>query len=108
MKMNLTVLNVAYPFAPIGPDAVGGAEQILSQLDAALVRGGHRSIALACEGSVASGILTSIPRPAGPLDDVARQKTFSQYRAALETILRDHRVDVVHLHGVDFYEYLPP
>src|SRR4051794_32918827 len=29
----VTVLSVAYPFAPVGPDAVGGAEQILSELD---------------------------------------------------------------------------
>ena len=31
--MPLTVLNVAYPFAPVGLDAVGGAEQILALLD---------------------------------------------------------------------------
>ena len=35
--MSMTVLNVAYPLAPVGPDAVGGAEQVLSALDAALV-----------------------------------------------------------------------
>lgn len=35
--MSLTVLSTAYPFAPVGPDAVGGAEQMLAQLDAALV-----------------------------------------------------------------------
>ncbi|TIU34927.1 MAG: glycosyltransferase family 4 protein, partial [Mesorhizobium sp.] len=35
--MTLTVLNVAYPLAPVGPDAVGGAEQVLSALDRALV-----------------------------------------------------------------------
>ena len=49
--MSLTVLNVAYPLAPVGPDAVGGAEQVLSHLDAALTRVGHRSIVVACEGA---------------------------------------------------------
>lgn len=43
--MTLRVLNVGYPFAPVGPDAVGGAEQVLADLDAALVAAGHRSIA---------------------------------------------------------------
>ena len=37
--MTLTVLSVAYPLAPVGPDAVGGAEQILRAIDRALVRG---------------------------------------------------------------------
>ena len=29
--MTLTVLSVAYPLAPVGQDAVGGAEQMLSE-----------------------------------------------------------------------------
>ena len=33
--MSLTVLSVAYPLAPVGPDAAGGAEQILHRLDEA-------------------------------------------------------------------------
>ena len=55
--MPLRILNVAYPLAPIGPDAVGGAEQVLTMLDAALVRAGHESLVLACDGSRASGEL---------------------------------------------------
>ena len=39
--MKFRVLSVAFPFAPVGHDAVGGAEQVLAQLDAALVRAGH-------------------------------------------------------------------
>ena len=41
--MKLSVVNVAYPLAPVGPDAVGGAEQILTSLDRALVESGQRS-----------------------------------------------------------------
>ena len=44
--MPLTVLSVGYALAPVGPDAVGGAEQILSALDRALVTAGHRSIVI--------------------------------------------------------------
>src|SRR3954447_19417870 len=46
-RMSLTVLSVAYPLAPVSQDAVGGAEQMLSHLDHALVRAGHRSIVVA-------------------------------------------------------------
>ena len=39
----LTVASVAYPFAPVSPDPVGGAEMVLAQLDRALTEAGHRS-----------------------------------------------------------------
>ena len=39
--MSLTVLSVAYPLAPVGADATGGAEQVLSLLDGGLVRLGR-------------------------------------------------------------------
>jgi len=39
----LKVLNVAFPLAPVGGNAVGGAEQVLSMLDRALVDRGHES-----------------------------------------------------------------
>ncbi|HWI57516.1 MAG TPA: glycosyltransferase [Bacillota bacterium] len=61
------MLDVAYPLAPVGPDAVGGAEQVLTRLDAALTRTGHRSLvameALACGTPV-------IAFPFGALRDI--------------------------------------
>jgi glycosyltransferase involved in cell wall biosynthesis len=103
----LRILSVAYPFAPVGPDAVGGAEQILSALDAALVAAGHRSIVVACEGSVVTGTLLSVPLPAkGDIDDEARRTGHAAVRRAIETAGR--AADLVHLHGVDFHAYLPP
>lgn len=57
----LTVLNVAYPLAPVGPDAVGGAEQVLSAVEKAVAEAGHRSLVLACEGSSTSGRLFAFP-----------------------------------------------
>src|SRR5512135_3031153 len=105
--MPLIVLNVAYPLAPVGPDAVGGAEQVVSQLDAALVKAGHESIVVACEGSRTEGILVSVPRQPGPLNKAAREKAWQHYRAVLDSILDRWTVTVVHMHGVDFFEYLP-
>jgi glycosyltransferase involved in cell wall biosynthesis len=105
--MRLTVLSVAFPFAPVGPDAVGGAEQILSHLDRALVRAGHRSIVVACAGSVTAGALVAVPRAAGAITEAARRLARRRHGAAIERALRRWPVDLVHMHGLDFCEYLP-
>ena len=106
--MSLTVLSVAYPFAPVGRDAVGGAEQILSVLDHALVRAGHESIVVACEGSATQGGLVATPRTAGAITDAERAQTHRRHRAAIEGALRRWPIDLVHMHGIDFHAYLPP
>ena len=61
--MPLTVLSVGYSLAPVGPDAVGGAEQVLSALDRALVEAGHHSIVVGNLGSQVAGTLV----PTGPV-----------------------------------------
>ncbi|MCC2664445.1 MAG: glycosyltransferase, partial [Geminicoccaceae bacterium] len=106
--MKLSVLNVAYPFAPVGPDAVGGAEQILTSLDRALVESGQRSIVVACEGSEVAGTLLPTPRIRGEITEDARRRAHQRHRAAIEQELRRWRVDLVHMHGLDFHAYLPP
>jgi glycosyltransferase involved in cell wall biosynthesis len=106
--VTLTVLSVAYPFAPAGADAVGGAEQVLGQLDAALVEAGHRSIVVAPEGSRVRGTLVATPVPPGPLTDAQRRPAWEAHRRAIERVLATRRIDVVHMHGVDFHAYLPP
>jgi len=106
--MRLTVLNVAYPLAPVGPDAVGGAEQVLTQLDYALVQAGHNSLVIACEGSKTAGTLIPTPRSNGKLTAQSRQTAQERHRAAIEQALRDHPVDLIHMHGIDFDGYLPP
>lgn len=102
------MLNVAYPFAPIGPDAVGGAEQIVTQLDAALAHDGHESIVMACEGSVTNGILLATRKPSGILSEAERRSIHEQYRYTMDKFLEKWPIDLIHMHGVDFYEYLPP
>ena len=104
----LTVLNVAYPLALAGRNAVGGAEQILSRLDQALVQAGHRSLVVAAEGSEVEGIHLSTPRQRGPLNDSARRNAWEHHRTRINRALDDWPVDVVHLHGIDFLRYLPP
>jgi glycosyltransferase involved in cell wall biosynthesis len=106
--VTLTVVNVAYPFAPVGPDAVGGAEQILTELDAALVGAGHRSIVIASEGSASAGELVATRSATGAIDEEHRERTWAEHRDHLVRVLDRGDVDVVHFHGVDFTRYLPP
>ena len=107
--MHLKVLSIAFPFAPVSPQAVGGAEQVLSSLDQELCAAGHTSLVLACEGSAVSGTLFPFPLPSGEIfergSDVACRR---RVQAVLDHILATHRVDVIHLHGLDFASYTIP
>ncbi|MGG5807704.1 glycosyltransferase [Falsiroseomonas sp. CW058] len=105
--MSLTIIQVAFPFAPVGPDAVGGAEQVLTRLDEALTRMGHRCITVACEGSRTAGELIATPLPAGTIDDDARARTQAAHRRGLDLALR-RGAGLVHMHGIDFHACLPP
>ena len=104
----LTVASVAYALAPVGPDAVGGAEQVLSAMDRALVARGHRSIVVAMAGSAAAGELETYPPPVEPIDDAVTQVQRARVGAALRRVLARGAVDVVHMHGLDFHACLPP
>jgi glycosyltransferase involved in cell wall biosynthesis len=106
--MELTVLSVAFPFAPVGRDAVGGAEQILGTLDEALVARGHRSIVIACEGSKTAGELIPVRIPSGRLDGGRRKLVTGQVQEAIDGVVRFHHIDIVHMHGFDFFEYTVP
>jgi hypothetical protein len=106
--VTLTILSVAYPLAPVGPDAVGGAEQVLTQLDRALVDAGHRSIVVAQEGSQTAGTLISVAAERGTLDVAAKERAWVRHREAIAAVLQRWPVDLVHLHGIDFHAYLPP
>lgn len=103
----LTVLSVAYPFAPVSLDSTGGAEQILAIIDDELVSRGQRSIVIACEGSKIRGKLIEAPRPLGKLDERYREALHARYRQIIDKAIRAHAPDVVHLHGIDAAAYLP-
>jgi glycosyltransferase involved in cell wall biosynthesis len=106
--VTLTILSVAYPLAPVSPDAAGGAEQVLSLLDRAIVAAGHRSIVVAQEGSCTAGTLVPVAAPAGELDDIAKAKVQAATRAAIASATARFTPDIIHLHGIDFPSYLPP
>jgi glycosyltransferase involved in cell wall biosynthesis len=106
--MRLTVLNVAYVFAPAGPDTAGGAEQVLSVLDRALVSAGHQSLVIACAGSQTEGTLLATPPLPEKFTQDLRRRAQQLHRHRIEQALQRWPIDVVHCHGHDFAEYLPP
>ncbi|MFP3940015.1 MAG: glycosyltransferase family 4 protein [Thermoanaerobaculia bacterium] len=104
----MRVLSVAFPFAPVGPDAAGGAEQVLSTLDRALVAAGHRSVVIAQEGSRTAGELVPVPASRGTLDEALLRRIRTAVRCLVEGRLHEESFDLVHYHGLDFTEYLAP
>ena len=104
--MPLTVLNIGYSLAPVGPDVPGGAEQVLSALDRALVAAGHRSIVVAPEGSDIAGTLVATASVPVSITDQARQVMQQRQRAAIAEALAHWPVDLIHMHGLDFAEHL--
>src|SRR3954465_4025839 len=104
---SLTVLSVAYPFNRVGRDAVGGSEQIVAALDSALTKAGHRSIVVAVEGSTVTGKLIPTPTSNGLLNGEAPPFGQHQNRAAIAGALKTDSVDLIHMHSLDFYRYLP-
>ena len=106
--MTLTILSVAYPLAPVSQDAVGGAEQMLSHLDHALVRAGHRSLVVACDGSRTEGTLIPVPWASGGFDGEVQAAMHDRFGAAVADAVGRWDVDLVHMHGVDFFHCLPP
>ena len=106
-KMSYTILSVAYPLTQVGEDAAGGSEQILTLLDRALTRAGHRSLVLAAEGSVVDGNLIPSPRARGKIDEGERQWARQVHKQLIKDTLAAHPVDMIHMHSLDFHRYLP-
>ncbi len=105
--MCLTVLSVSYSLAIVSENTAGGAEHVLATLDEALIRRGHRSLVLAPEGSRCRGLLVPVQIPFHTLDENAKREAHRRFKQILDRTLARYRIDVVHMHGLDFFEYLP-
>ncbi|HJU07442.1 MAG TPA: glycosyltransferase [Rhodanobacteraceae bacterium] len=106
--MKLTVLNVPFPFAPVTADPVGGAEQVVAALNRELVARGHRSIVIGHRDSRIAGELIALPPAPQTFNDFARVQVQRELREVIARVLANEQVDLVHLHGIDFENYLPP
>jgi glycosyltransferase involved in cell wall biosynthesis len=105
--MGYNVLSIAYPLTSVGPDAVGGSEQILTLLDGALTKAGHRSIVIAAAGSRVRGTLIPSPKANGCLDDRLRRSGQQAHRELIAETLERFSVDLIHMHSLDFHSYMP-
>lgn len=105
--MSLTILSVAFPLVIVAPDAVGGAEQVLLAIDRGLVKRGHQSIVVARPESEVAGELIPTISPQAWISDAMWRTAHESVRRAMSHVLDNERVDVVHMHGVDFADYLP-
>ena len=106
--MGLTVLSIAFWLTALGPGSVGGAEQILSQIDAALVRRGYRSVVIAHPQSKVSGTLIPTLAINGPVSHETWQAAHDAIRRAISYALARYPVDIVHMHDMHFANFLPP
>lgn len=102
----LTVVSVGYALAEVGPDAVGGAEQIVAALDRALAAAGHRSIVVAPPGSRVAGELVATEPVPARFDAGTRASASRQQAAVLARVVEAARPDLVHLHSVDLDQQL--
>jgi glycosyltransferase involved in cell wall biosynthesis len=102
------MLSVGYPLARVAENTAGGAEQILAILDEALVAAGHRSIVIAPEGSQCRGTLLPTSFPKRKLDPETKLQVYQEYRTVVQAALEQNSIDTIHMHGIDFLEYLPP
>lgn len=103
-----TILSVAYPLTEVGPDSVGGSEQILTMLDRALTDAGHQSIVIAAEGSRVGGTLIPSPQTTASLSDAVREWGRGVHEQLIRSALAKYKVDLVHMHSLDFHCYMPP
>ncbi|HEX3019491.1 MAG TPA: glycosyltransferase [Chitinispirillaceae bacterium] len=106
--INRAILNVAFPFARISESTAGGAEQVLHFLDKKISRSGNRSIVLASKGSKVNGLLYEFEEDIDLINEAKREEIYKKYQSEIEDILSDQNIDLIHFHGLDFRQYLPP
>jgi glycosyltransferase involved in cell wall biosynthesis len=102
-----TIINVAYPFAPVHESTAGGAEQIVSLIDNELSLRNIRSIVIAQEESQVKGELIKVPKIDGLISNEGKKSIQSKVKELIEYAIQKHNPDLIHFHGLDFYNYLP-
>ena len=105
---SLTILTVAYPFARLGVDAVGGAEQVATALDAALSACGWQSIIVAHAASRTAGVLIGTEIPEGVISPGVREAVERSHQANIDSALASFPIDLIHMHDFLFHRYCVP
>jgi hypothetical protein len=95
--VSLTVLSVAFWLGVVSRESVGGAEQILLQIDEGLVRRGHQSLVIGRPESKIAGTLIPTVSIHGGVSNDAWVIAHGAIRRAIADVLRRYPVDIVHL-----------
>ena len=105
--MALIVLSIGYPFAPVG--ARRGRRLGADTLGARprLGRGGASLYRHCVRGVQVAGELVSVPAIPGPMHEDAMKPARRRYGDVINTTLQRRAIDLVHMHGLDFHNYLP-
>ncbi len=103
-----TILSIGFPFAVVGETAVGGAEVVLSEIEAALPGMGFRSVVVARAGSQPRGTLYATEVAPGEIDDSLRAEVEAAHQTNIDRALAEHPIALVHMHGLDFGRYRLP
>jgi glycosyltransferase involved in cell wall biosynthesis len=80
------ILYVAYPLLPVSNESCGGAEQIVSLLEAELAGRGHVTTIAACAGSQAAGALFATGHESAEPDGFEKRNT--EHEVAILELLR--------------------
>jgi glycosyltransferase involved in cell wall biosynthesis len=104
----MRILSIAFAMATVGDDAVGGAEQVLAHIDRELIAAGHESMVVAgCYSQVCGTLFATPPAPDRITKDYYSFRYVEHSRKVKEA-LNNGPIDLVHMHGFDFYEFIPP
>jgi len=99
----LRILYVAYPLLPVSRESCGGAEQMLSVLEAEMAERGHITAVAACAGSHARGTIFATGQESAAPDRFEERNTEHQSRV-VELIRRTHAFDLVHDKSGSFWQ----
>lgn len=103
----ITILNVAYPFAPLNEDTPGGAEQVLSCIENEVVKRKYRSLVIAHRKSKVQGELIKVPELSACATEANRLFIKTKLKKIIENTIKKNKPDLIHFHGVDFCDYMP-
>ena len=101
-------MSVAFPYAAVGPEAVGGAEVLCTRLERAISSLGHSSVVVAHADSRPAGKLYPTIVPGGTITDETRTVVERAHQRNIERALAENDVALVHMHGFDFHRYTVP
>ncbi len=103
----MRILNIAFALAYVGDDAVGGAEQMLACIEQGQVAASHESLIVAARHSNVRGTLFGTPPAPQRIAQGYYEDRYFHHKRAIDNALAIGDIDLIHMHGYDFHEFIP-